>query len=587
MVATWSFRRRVPLTTFFVVALALALTSVLGSFHPATTGTSAAPAHAVVDPALTGLRSGEAAVIIQKVSAADHAPEAAVVRLGGRITRELSIVDGFAATVPVAALDSLAAERGIRVISLDRKVMVAEAGENGSPNSVYPKVVRSNVANAAGITGVGVTIAVVDTGITEVTDLAGRVVPIQNGGMLGGTSPCKNFSGESTCNDSYGHGTFIAGIMAGNGAASNGKWKGVAPQAKVLSVKIAGATGAADVSNVLAGIQWVVSFKTQYNIKILNLSLGTNSTQTYRTDPMNYAVEKAWDAGIVVVVAASNLGPDAGTVSKPGDDPWVITVGATDDHGTVGLNDDTVPNFSARGPTAADGLSKPDIAAPGGHIISLRAPGSEIDTRFPTYIDGAYRKGSGTSMSTAVVSGTAALMLQANPSWSPNRVKYALTATAQNAASNNPMDVGAGVVDADAATFNAPAGTANAGLDRSSGLGSLDASRGTVQVQANDADQTVVNGVLTAQLLLWDPITYVGLPWTPLTWQLSNFAGGAWYGGAWYGGAWYGGAWYGGAWYGQPEGGAWYGGAWYGGAWYGGAWYGGAWYGGAWYGAWE
>ena len=116
--------------------------------------------------------------------------------------------------------------------------------------------------------------AVVDTGITEVSDLAGRVVPVQNGGLFGGTSPCKNFSGESTCSDSYGHGTFIAGIIAGNGTASGGKWKGVAPQAKLLSVKIAGASGAADVSNVLAGIQWVVSFKTQYNIKVLNLSLG-------------------------------------------------------------------------------------------------------------------------------------------------------------------------------------------------------------------------------------------------------------------------------------------------------------------------
>jgi hypothetical protein len=136
------------------------------------------------------------------------------------------------------------------------------------------------------------------------------------------------------------------------------------------------------------------------------------------------------------------------------------------------------------------------------------------------------------------------------------------------------MDVGSGVVDAYAASFSAPAGTANAGLDRSTGMGSLDASRGSVQVQADDADQTVVNGLLTMQLALWDPITYTGLPWTSTTWSLSQFAGGAWYGGAWYGGAWYGGAWYGGAWYGQPEGGAWYGGAWYGGAWYGGAWYG-------------
>jgi serine protease AprX len=573
MTATWSLRTRIVPLTCVALALALALgTTGLVSVHPVAT--VSAPSHVIVDPALTTLHSGNAAIIVQKTSATDRTPEAAVARLGGHVTRDLPIVDGFAATVPVSALRALAGVPGIRVLSLDRKTIVASDGNGGSPNSVYPKVVRSKDLNQVGVTGQGVTIAVVDTGVTEVADLSGRVVPVSNGGLVGGTSPCKNFSGESTCDDSYGHGTFIAGIMAGNGAASAGKWKGVAPQAKVLSVKIAGASGAADVSTVLAGIQWVVSFKTQYNIKVLNLSLGTNSTQTYHSDPMNYAVEKAWDAGIVVVVAASNLGPEAGTISKPGDDPWVVTVGATDDHGTVGLGDDTVPNFSARGPTAADGLAKPDVVAPGGHIVSLRAPGSAIDTQFPTYIDGAYRKGSGTSMSTAVVSGTVALMLQANPTWSPNRVKYALTATARNAASDDPMDVGAGVVDAYAASFSAPAGTANEGLDRSTGLGSLDASRGTVQVQADDADQTIVNGALTAQLLLWDPITYTGLPWTSTTWSLSQFAGGAWYGGAWYGGAWYGGAWYGGAWYGQPEGGAWYGGAWYGGAWYGGAWYG-------------
>ena len=580
MTATGSLRTRVPLALSVVLALLFLASPGLITFHP--TASRPAPAAAVVDPALTAFRAGEVSVIVQKTSIATRGPEAAVARLGGLITRDLPIVDGFAASLPAAAIAELARVPGVRVISLDRKVVVAEGGGSGSPNSVYRKVVRADNVNNAGYKGTNITVAVVDTGITAVSDLAGRIVPVSNGGLFGGTSPCKNFSGESTCGDSYGHGTFIAGIIAGNGADSSGKWKGVAPEAKVLSVKIAGETGAADVSTVLAGIQWVVSYRSTYDIEVLNLSLGTNSTQTFRSDPMNYAVEKAWDAGITVVVAASNLGPEAGTISKPGDDPWVIPVGATDDHGTVGLGDDTIPNFSARGPTAADGLSKPDVVAPGGHIISLRAPGSAIDTQFPNYVDGSYRKGSGTSMSTGVVSGTVALMLQANPSWTPNRVKYALAATARDSASSNPMDVGAGVVDANAATFSAPDGTANAGLDRSTGLGSLDASRGTVQVQADDSEQTVVNGLLTAQLLLFDPITYTGLPWTSTTWQLSQWAGGAWYGGAWYGGAWYGGAWYGGAWYG----GAWYGQP-EGGAWYGGAWYGGAWYGGAWYGAWE
>src|SRR5438876_1038386 len=200
--------------------------------------------------------------------------------------------------------------------------------------------------------------------------------------LLHPSKPCENLSGESSCNDSYGHGTFIAGIIAGNGTSSNGAYKGIAPAAKLVSVKVAGADGSADVSNVLAAIQWVVSFKDRYGIKVLNLSLGTDSTQSYRVDPLNYAVERAWDAGIVVVVSASNRGPAAGTISKPGDDPLVVTVGAVDDMGTPGLGDDQLPNFSSHGPTAADGLAKPDLAAPGAHIVSLRAPGSARDTQF-------------------------------------------------------------------------------------------------------------------------------------------------------------------------------------------------------------
>src|SRR5207249_1124844 len=159
-------------------------------------------------------------------------------------------------------------------------------------------------------------------------DLAGRVLPVTDD-LTGQVTTCENLSGDPDCADNYGHGTFLAGIIAGSGASSGGAYKGIAPDAKLVSIKIAGANGACDVSNILAAIQWVVSFKSRYGIKVLNLSLGTDSTQTYRTDPLNYAVERAWAAGIAVVVSASNRGPDPRTISKPGDDPFVITVGAT------------------------------------------------------------------------------------------------------------------------------------------------------------------------------------------------------------------------------------------------------------------
>jgi serine protease AprX len=333
-------------------------------------------------------------VIVQKWWAADRGPELAVQRLGGRVTRALPIVAGFAATLPGGrAVADLAGVPGVRAVTPDREVRVqgTTAAVGGQVRSVYPKVVRADDAWRNGVTGQGITVAMVDTGIAEVPDLAGRIVQVNEG--LGPPRPCKNLSGELNCDDGHGHGTFVAGVIAGNGASSGGRWKGVAPAARVLSVKIAGANGAADVSNVLAAIQWVVSFKDVYGIRVLNLSLGTDSTQTYRTDPFNYAVQRAWGAGIAVVVSAGNRGPAPGTISKPADDPWFITVGATDDRGTRTVSDDYLPEFTARGPTVADALPKPDVVAPGAHIISLRAPGSLVDTTYQWYVDGSYRRG--------------------------------------------------------------------------------------------------------------------------------------------------------------------------------------------------
>ena len=512
-------------------------------------------------------------VIVQKRAAADPAPELAVRRLGGQVTAALPIVAGFAATLPAAAVDQLARLAGVRAVTPDSRVRVQAAAAGSGIRSVYPKAIKADAVWKRGITGRGVTVAVLDTGVASAPDLAGRLVQVRND-LTGQTTPCKNLSGELDCNDRYGHGTFIAGLIAGNGASSGGKWKGVAPEASILSVKAAGADGSADVSNILAAIQWVVSFKDRYNIRVLNLSLGTDSTQDWRVDPLNYAVERAWAAGMTVVVAASNNGPAAGTIAKPADDPWVITVGATDDRGTAGLGDDRLPDFSGRGPTA-HGLAKPDLAAPGAHVISLRAPGSTIDSRFPNYVDGSYRQGSGTSMATGVASGAAALMLQANPGFTPDRVKHALVATAKDAASDDRMAVGAGVVDANAAAFSAPAGLANQGLARSNGQGSLALSRGSVQVKTDNLLGTVLGPVLgatlTAQLLLWNPTGYTGAPWLPSDWYLSTWEVNRWNRVSWYGNDWPGYSWHGSTWYGQGEDES----------------YGSSLPGSAWYGAWE
>jgi subtilisin family serine protease len=512
-------------------------------------------------------------VVVQARGAGASAAAAAVAQVGGQVTRDLSIVEGVAATVPAAAVASLSSTPGL-IVTPDRPVTVQGGGTSSSTESDFRKVAGADTLNAGGHTGAGVTVALIDTGVSAVPDLAGRLLSVRDD-VTGAMKPCVNLSGESSCNDTYGHGTFMAGIISGSGANSGGTYKGMAPDARIVSVKIAGKDGAADVSTVLAAVQWVVSFRAEYGIKVLNLSLGTDSTQSYRVDPLNYAVERAWDSGIAVVVAAANLGPGAGTISKPGDDPFVITVGAIDDRGTPGLGDDHLPNFSSRGPTAADGLTKPDIVAPGAHIVSLNAPGSSIATNIPTSMTAGYRKGNGTSMAAAVTSGAAALLLGADPSMTPDRLKYALATTAGATASSDPNEVGAGVLQADEA-LSAPAGMANQGLERSNGMGSLDASRGTVRVRTVTSGGllgsvlgTVISGSYTAQLLLWDPIGFTTGMWVPTTWYTSSFYLAGWQAVTWEGSRWQGSRWQGSRWQGNTDNTSTYGSRWQGSDWYG------------------
>ena len=558
-------RRRVLAFASGLVVVASVLTGMVTGSAGAVSGPAA---H--VDPGLSQL-TGAVKVIVQTTGAAASDVEQHVVQLGGQVTKQLPIVNGFAATMPGGAVAELAHLPGIRAISQDLPVHVQGSADTSTLPSVYRKVVRADDLANSGASGQGVTVALIDTGVdTGLADLQNRMVQVQTDALGLTHDSCENLSGELGCQDSYGHGTFIAGLIAGTGAASGGQYVGAAPNAKILSVKIAGRSGSADVSNVLAAIQWVVSFKDTYGIKVLNLSLGTDSTQSYRIDPLNYAVERAWQSGIVVVVAASNRGPAPGTISKPGDDPFVITVGAIDDKGTAGLGDDVLPNFSSHGPTAADGLSKPDVVAPGAHLVSLAARGAAVTQQFPSNMAAPYRRGSGTSMATGVVSGVVADMLSANPGMSPDRVKYALTSTARSDASTDVMAVGAGIVDGYSAAYSAPAGLANQGVIPGDGTGSLDASRGTVDVSVagTDGSLTLINGNLTTQLTLWDPSTLFG-DWTGSSWYGSSWYGSSWYGSSWYGSSWYGSSWYGSSWYGTPEGSSWYGSSWYGSSWYG------------------
>jgi serine protease AprX len=271
-------------------------------------------------------------------------------------------------------------------------------------------VTTANLINS----GAGQTIAVVDSGVSEVPGLAGRVVP---GADFTGTG----------AGDGYGHGTFVASLAAGNGRAADGSQTGivgVAPAAKIVSVKVADNSGRSTVGQVVAGLAWVVQHRAQYGITVANLSLSEADPSSYLTDPVDALAEAAWFSGMTVVASSGN---DGGNVtSAPGNDPYVVTVGSVYDRNTMNTNDDTLSSFSNAG-TTADGFAKPEISTFGEHVQAALPSGSVLaGQQTTTGLPAGYGQLSGTSMSTGVAAGAVAVLQAMHPDWSPGRVKGAL-----------------------------------------------------------------------------------------------------------------------------------------------------------------
>jgi len=349
---------------------------------------------------------------------------------GAAVVKELPIIDAVVIRVPLSVLGQLASNHAVHRLHLDRTMHTLL--DTASPT------IGTTPEWSKGLTGKGVTIAILDTGIYPHPDLispTNRIVafydPIQ-----GKTEPY----------DDNGHGTHVAGCAAGSGVSSNGKYRGPAYEASLVGVKVLNASGQGSVSDIIDGIQWCIQHKEKYGIRILSLSLGGPATESYKEDPLCQALEKAWAAGLTVFVAAGNEGPSAGTIGTPAIDPVLITVGATDDKYTVGSEDDAVASFSSRGPTI-DGLVKPDIVTPGVNIIALRSPGSTLDNAYPQRrVDEHYFSLSGTSMATPICAGAAALLLQAKPEATPDEIKTALLNGAKDLF-QAPNNAGKGYVD--------------------------------------------------------------------------------------------------------------------------------------------
>ena len=470
-----------------------------------------------------------------------------LLRFNGVAVAPLSLIDSAAGFANAAGIAALSLAPTVAFIHHDATVGPQPNAAPPEPpvtpdqaSGVYPQVVRANKVWQQGIAGSGVTVAILDSGIAADADL---VQP--NNRILASV----NFADQRLTSDPGGHGTHIAGIVAGNGTNSGGQFTGIAPQANVVDVRVLGNTGSGRISSVVRGIEWVLAHRTAYNIRVINLSFGAPANLPYRADPMSAAVEIAWRRGLVVVAASGNGGPQRDTVVTPGIDPYVITVGATDDRGTIGRGDDLLAWFSAWG--SPDSNAKPDLVAPGRRIVSLRVPGSALDTLFPDRVvvaqnGSTYFRLTGTSMATAVVSGAAALILQRRPTLTPDQVKALLVGTTQQYGADSgqvlpdPIADGSGLLNAYAAVNASPPGAPAP----SGGLlfGTLQAVVSVACVNQGlrpaDGFARALYPVLFGSPLQWQDPLFGGIFWPLLTWDTLVWNSVAWDNFAWDSVAW-------------------------------------------------
>ena len=465
-----------------------------------TSGTAVTPptkSAVYLEPKLRTVQSETVSVIVTATNAQVAAQ--AVEAVGGQVSSELWIINAVAARVSAEQLNSLASQPGVVSIVDNKEVDTADGPADadgwvtdyrfsvpwdGSADVVatdnfrlwelvYPvtidigaDIIHQTEIEDKAIRGNGVTIAVVDSGVFFSNKLkkhfgtsignwfVGQADYVADGQCNGQTNkdfnaPTMNVQANGFCwqgydksRDPYGHGSHVVGIIR-NGLKDNATkvFLGAAPKAKILSVRVLDDDGRGTYEDVIQGIQGVIENKDKLNIGVMNMSLSAQATTPYFVDPINRAVEKAWQAGIIVVAAAGNAGPQAETITVPGNDPYVITVGAIDGQRTPGYwRDDTLPTWSSTGPTR-DGFIKPDVLAPGTNIISYMfnnhknaAKSAYLVQQHPDYSqnEDLFRM-NGTSMATAVTSGVVSLMLQADPSLTPDQVKYRLMASAQHA----------------------------------------------------------------------------------------------------------------------------------------------------------
>src|SRR6266436_8388503 len=448
---------------------------------------------------------------------------------------DLPLIHAQLVNVKGGSLSSLASHSGVAYVSPNRPV-------HGALDKVVTAV-NGDLAYASGWDGTGVGIAVIDSGVSSVNDLNSD----------GNTNPSRIVYNKSyvpldtNTGDAYGHGTHVAGIISGNAYDSQynnypGVYRGIAPEAKIINLRALDSTGLGTDSSVISAIQQAVALQSTYNIRVINLSLSRGVYESYTLDPLCQAVESAWKAGIVVVAAAGNMGQYNGagtngyaTIGAPANDPYVITVGATNTHGTGSQTAQTMTSYSSKGPTAFDHIVKPDLVAPGNAVVSrMSSTGNTLVTSYPAlavypcnssrtscgsqFGSARYMRLAGTSMATPVVSGTAALLLQKTPSLTPDQVKARLMKTAWKGFSSSTtatdlatgivysieqdlFAVGAGAVDASAALGNTDLAPSTVGTAKSPKV-TYNSSTNTVSI-VSDSSVVWGNSVIWGNSVVW------------------------------------------------------------------------------------
>ena len=452
---------------------------------------------------LTAMNAGQSIHVIVVARGDLSLLQADLRRTGVKRTERVPIAHGFAAELTASLIRYFRNDPNVERIIYDAPVRLTDTPFNPAAlATAYPSVIDAVPLWSNGLsplTGKGIGVAVIDSGIASHPDLGSRVVAAQNFNV--------NVIGSD---DVYGHGTAVAGIIAGDGTASAGQYIGVAPEANLINLRVNDGTGAAPTSAIMNAILWAVINKSSYNIRVINLSLQASVQESYHTSPIDAAVEYAWLKGLVVVVAAGNNGPNS-ALYAPANDPYVITVGATDDNGSATIADDTLAAFSSYGVTQ-DGFTKPDFVAPGKHIITTLASNSSFALNYPTFLVGTqYIQLGGTSIAAPSVAGVAALFIESKPGVRPGQLKGVLRATATALPFAGS---GAGYPDAArAVAYVGLLGNADHGLDPNNYLKVL---------------YMAANSLTTMPVVSWDSVSWDSVSWDSVSWDSVSWDAVSW-----------------------------------------------------------